>query len=80
MDEYGTYIVPKGVALCIDDCDYASACCQTNGGFGIQVAEDVVLPVRFYGDIQGLSDPAALNSSVNHSGIPVDVSSGGFEE
>ena len=76
MDEHGFYIVPEGVDLCSDDCDCASACCWTNGGFGIQVVEDVVSPVRFCGNIGGLSEPAALNGCVHPRGIPPSVIGG----
>ena len=70
MDEYGIYIVPGGVDLCSDDCDCASACCWTNCGFGIQVVEDVMSPVRFCGNIGGLSEPESLNGCVHPRGIP----------
>ena len=76
MDEYGIFIVPGGVDLCSDYCEFASAYCWTNGGFGIQEVEDVVSPVRFCGNIGGLSEPAALNGCVHPTGIPPSVIGG----
>ena len=70
MDEYGIYIVPRGVDLFSECFDCASACCWTNGGFGIQVVEDVMSPVRFCGYIGGLSEPESLNGCVHPRGIP----------
>ena len=70
MDEYGIYIIPESTGLCRDDCDCAYAGCWTNHSFGIHMVEDVVLPVRFCGNIGGLSEPSALNGCIHTRGIP----------
>ena len=75
-DQFGAYIPPEGADLCNDDCDCASACCWTNGGFGIELVENVVTTVKFCGNIEGLVDPAVLNGCVNPRGIPVNITGG----